>query len=536
MFRKPPASVERRRGRWLMAALGCGLTVSAGVAVAATPAIPIESTGPKPTLPVFIGKAAKSDPVPGVPPAWQSPFMATNPRNSVHNDSWQSDNYTQLSGPLGHRLKTLSTGIGRDCITLSFNRQGQLISSCSDLTHGAALYLLNPRTLATLAFMQLPYVPPAKGTDPATNTTGGAYFYLDNHGRVVIGASNRHILVVALEHVGGKPEFKQVADYDPTPCLTPGDPIPSVLPDAQGRLWFVGRYHGAVGVLDPSTGKCRSVILHEEIENSFAVGRDSAYIVTDKAMYKFHAGKNLLPHQIWRMKYRNIGIQKPGQINAGSGTTPTLIGPLNGQGSKGVPSYVAIADNANHMDVVVYRTANRLRSGQARTVCTVPVFKPGHGADENSLISMGRSLIVENNYGYVLQKWNDIIAGGIKVGGNLGLVSSPGMDRIDIDKNGHGCHIVWTNNKVRTASAVAKGDTANGLIYTYEKPKDGPSGVWYWAALDYRSGRVVWMRQAGHGGLYNNHYSGIAIGRNPQSGKTSLYLGGIGGIMAVRDQ
>jgi hypothetical protein len=99
MFRKPPASVQRRRGRWLMAAVGCGLTVSAGIAVAATPAIPIESTGPKPTLPVFIGKAVGSDPVPGVASAWQNPFMATNPRNSVHNDSWQATTTRSSAAP-----------------------------------------------------------------------------------------------------------------------------------------------------------------------------------------------------------------------------------------------------------------------------------------------------------------------------------------------------------------------------------------------------------------------------------------------------
>src|SRR5262249_42594632 len=158
------------------------------------------------------------------------------------------------------------------------------------------------------------------------------------------------------------------------------------------------RYHGAVGVLDPTSGKCRSVILHEEIENSFAIGKDGEYIVTDKAMYKFQAGRSLVPHVVWRMEYRNSGVQKPGQINAGSGTTPTLIGSLRGK-STHLPSYVAIADNGNRMDVVVYRTANHLSAGQSRTVCTVPVFGPGHGADENSLISMGRSLIVENNYG-----------------------------------------------------------------------------------------------------------------------------------------
>jgi hypothetical protein len=151
---------------------------------------------------------------------------------------------------------------------------------------------------------------------------------------------------------------------------------------------------------------------------------------------------------------------------------------------------------------------------------------------------MGRSLIVENNYGYSLTAFNDVIGGGVKVGGNLGLLSAPGMDRIDIAPDGSGCHIVWKNTTIRTPSAVAKGDTANGLIYTYEKvrdPKQPGAGVWYWTALDYRSGRVVFKRVAGHGGLYNNHYAGIALGRNPGTGRTTLYLGGIGGIVALRD-
>jgi hypothetical protein len=518
-------------------ALACVLLFPVAGA-AATPATPIQSTGPSPTLPHFIGRAAIPHPVPGIVPAWQNPFMAPNPVNSVHNDAWQSDNYTTVSGPLGRRPQTLSTAIGRDCITLTFDRRGRLVSTCTDLTHGPALYLLDPRTLATLAFRQLPFVPPPAGTNPALNTTGGAYFYLDNRDRVVVAASNRHILVIAVHDTGNSPGFEQVADYDPTPCLPSGDRMPSVLPDAEGRLWFVGRYQGAVGVLDPRTGRCRSVILHEEIENSFATAKDGVYIVTNKAMYKFRAGANLRPRRIWSMRYRNVGVQKTGQINAGSGTTPTLIGPTPGSGSADIPQYVAITDNADPMDVVVYRAGDRLRRGQRRVVCQIPAFRKGASADENSLISIGRSLIVENNYGYSLQAWNDVIAGGIKVGGNLGLVSAPGMDRIDIAADGSSCRIVWRNNTVRTPSAVTKGDSANGLIYTYTKPKDPGqpgAGVWYWTALDYRSGRIVWERVAGHGGLYNNHYSGIAIGRSSRTGKTTLYLGGVGGIMALRD-
>ncbi len=535
------AQIGGRRGRWLTATVAAGLVVFSGaeLATATTPATPIQTTGPAPSLPSFIGKAAKSDPVMGVQTAWQDPFMAKNPGNSVHNDAWQSDNYTQWGGPLGRHPQVFSTGIGRDCITLSFDRKGNLISTCSDLPDGPGLYLLNSHTLATLAFKQLPYIKPPAGTDPATNTTGGAYFYLDNHGRVVLAASNHHILVIKETDTAGRPGFKQVADYNPGACLSTGDRIPSVLPDEQGRLWFVGRYEGAVGTLNPQTGKCHSVILHEQIENSFAVANDGTYVVTDKAMYKFAAGKSGEPKQIWRVRYDNIGKQKPGQINAGSGTTPTLIG--SGHGS--TPAYVAIADNGEQLHVDVYRTASKLSHGEKRTVCTVPVFKRGFGADENSLVSMDNSLIAENNYGYVLQKFNDVIPDGpgkplIPVGGNLGLVSQPGMDRIDINRDGDGCHVAWRNNTIRTPSAVTKGDTVNGLIYTYQKVKDPGSpgsGVWYWTAINYRTGKTVWMRRSGYGGLYNNHYSGIAIARDPVTGKPTLYLGGVGGIVGLRD-
>ena len=59
----------------------------------------------------------------------------------------------------------------------------------------------------------------------------------------------------------------------------------------------------------------------------------------------------------------------------------------------------------------------------------------GASDTENSIIAMGRSLIVENNYGYDLQKWNDVIGGGVQIGGDLNLVSSPGMIRVDVNNH-----------------------------------------------------------------------------------------------------
>ena len=85
----------------------------------------------------------------------------------------------------------------------------------------------------------------------------------------------------------------------------------------------------------------------EEIQNSFAVAEDGVYIVSDKRIYRFKAGRKGMPRVIWKKRYPNSGMVKPSQVNAGSGTTPTIM--------KG--GYVAIADNADPMNVVVYRNA-----------------------------------------------------------------------------------------------------------------------------------------------------------------------------------
>ena len=205
----------------------------------------------------------------------------------------------------GASRRSSRPSFGRACITLTFDRKGRLIGSCISLTEGPALYMFDPDTLDILAFRQLPFVPPPAGTNPALNTTGGAYFYLDRKDRVVSATTDRKILVVKEAKKDGQPVFRRVAEYDPRPCLQPGERMPSVLPDYKGRLWFVGRQRGTIGVLDPedrsaAARSCSS----EEIENSFAIARDGAYIVTDKAMYKLRARSNLKPRVVWSARYR----------------------------------------------------------------------------------------------------------------------------------------------------------------------------------------------------------------------------------------
>jgi hypothetical protein len=229
-------------------------------------------------------------------------------------------------------------------------------------------------------------------------------------------------------------------------------------------------------------------------------------------MYRFGLTKRGVPKVAWKSKYKNVGIQKPGQFNAGTGTTPTV---MHG-------GYVAITDNADPMNVVVYRKATRLKRGQKRVVCEQPVFGQGASDTENSLLAAGRSLIVENNYGYILG------------GTSPSNLSVPGMARVDVNAKGTGCKLVWTSTTEHTPSVVPKISLKNGLIYTFteeQDPANPATDVWSWTALDYRTGATAWKRIAGLGTTYNNPYAGIALG---QDGK-SAFLGGVGGVMAISD-
>jgi hypothetical protein len=221
------------------------------------------------------------------------------------------------------------------------------------------------------------------------------------------------------------------------------------------------------------------------------------YIPTNQKLYRFVAGPNGMPKISWSITYPNNGVSKPGQLDAGTGTTPVISG-----------SYVGIDDNADPTDVVIYRTSD------GRQVCRVPVFKKGQSADENAMIAAGGSYLIENNYGYQ----NPTNAQGSSS-------SAPGFARVDIK----GCRVVWTNTSVRVPSVVSKLSLTDGLVYTYAYVP-GPASPWYWTALDFRTGRVVYQVLAGNGLGYNNNYSGIAI-----SPTGTEYVGTLGGIVLLRD-
>ncbi|MEA2401143.1 MAG: hypothetical protein QOK00_1546 [Thermoleophilaceae bacterium] len=488
-----------------LAALGL-IAAIAPAAVAATP-IP-QNQAELSGLPVFTGHKAKPHPVPA-PRVPRHPFMAPNGRNAVHNDAYQTDTYRN-SGPLGgSNMRVFSQsidgagGIGSCGITIAFDKRGRLITTCISAT-SVELRLMDTN-LNTIASHQLPprIIPP--GVNPL-QSPGGAYFYVDNKDRAVVSIG-RQIFVVAIR--GNT--LVRVKTYDLSSVVAADDQLNSALPDWSGRLWFVTRQHGVVGALDPASGRVLGTYrTGEAIGNSFAMDETGGvFVVTDKAQYRFDAKRSGKPKLSWRVKYDNVGIQKPGQFDAGSGTTPTLMG----------KQYLSIADNAARMQVVVLRRARHLRRGQRRVVCEQPVFRKGAGATENSIIATGRSMIVENNYGYAPPP--DATSGG--------KTTEPGVVRVDIKRNGKGCRTVWNSSEI-SPSTVPKLSLANGLIYIYTKPKGLPD-AWYLTTVDFYTGKTVWSRLIGTGLLFNVHYAGLTI-----SPKGVLYAGVLGGTVGVMDR
>ncbi|MFF7092540.1 hypothetical protein ACFY9A_09085 [Streptomyces rubradiris] len=516
-------------------ALAFALALAAGTAVAAphpASADPIPKAPGHRLVDAYAGAPAAVRPLPGARPP-QHPYLAPNGRSGMHADGWGSAT-SPWSGPLGARPRADSERmalLGGECATVTFDRAGRVVTVCGTFT-GFLVKLLDPRSLATLAEYELPQRPSTVEAITRLDfsrifkdTSGGAYAYLDHEDRLVLADSRQHIVRLAhRQRADGGWEFTVTDDWDlgalvPHDCATWADPYPdgscdpvtSVMPDWQGRIWWVTR-QGRVGTVDPATGTIRSVRLDgEEIQNSFSVAADGVSIVTDHALYEFTAAADGTPAVVWRQTYDRGTGTKPGSVNQGSGTTPDIFG----DGGR----YVAITDNADdRMHVLVYRRGADVPAGR-RLVCEVPVFAPGASTTDNSLISWGDSLVVENNYGY--ENVSSLTFGRSVVGG---------VTRIDVRPDGSGCETVWESGE-RSPSVVPKLSTGNGLIYLYTKDPDGLGvDAWYLTAVDFRTGQTRWKRLVGTGVGYDNNWAPITVGPDG-----TAYIGVFNGLAAVRD-
>ncbi|WP_055700915.1 hypothetical protein [Streptomyces silaceus] len=480
----------------------------------------------------YQGAPADARPLPGTKPP-QHPYLAANGRSGMHADAAGSGTYP-WSGPLGKRPAVDSekmAALGGECATVTFDRAGRIVTVCGTFT-GFLVKLLDPKTLDTLAEYKLPQRPSTVEAITRLDfskifkdTSGGAYSYLDNEDRLVLADSRQHVVRLAHEQApDGTWRFVVDKEWDltahvPHDCVSwtnlyPSgecDPVTSVMPDWEGRIWWVTR-QGRIGTVDPRTDEIRSIRLKgEEIQNSFSVAEDGVSIVSDHALYSFRAAADGTPEAVWRQTYDRGTGTKPGSVNQGSGTTPDLFGEHG--------DYVAITDNADdRMNVLVYRRGADVPE-EKRLVCKVPVFGSGASTTDNSLITWGDSLVVENNYGY--ENVASLTLGRSVVGG---------VSRIDVREDGSGCDTAWESD-VRSPSTVPKLSTANGLLYFYTKePNSLGIDAWYLTAVDFRTGGTKWKRLAGTGLAYDNNWAPVTLGPDG-----TAYVGVFNGLVAVRD-
>ncbi|MFR9754102.1 hypothetical protein ACL02S_24115, partial [Nocardia sp. 004] len=156
------------------------LAVALATVAAPAAAVPVPPGPAGPDIPQFLGTPATANPITGIPPIPQNPYLAPNGDSGVHNDGWMSDTYTR-PGPLGLAPQTNSLLLGDLCISAAFDRAGRIVATCLGLDPG--LFLIDPATMTVLGKHALEGRSAADVLKPgaALNSGGGVYFYLDNH-------------------------------------------------------------------------------------------------------------------------------------------------------------------------------------------------------------------------------------------------------------------------------------------------------------------------------------------------------------------
>lgn len=483
--------------------------------------------------PGFFGEAATANPLDdeGNIDVPQHPYLADEGTNGMHGNSYNTDTYDYM-GPLGINpvVKSRSMNVfGGLVATLMFDSKGRIMCISGNVV-GFRLLLIDADTLEILAETRLPQrastVEAIKTFDfdkISSDTSGGAYCHLLKGDRPIIGNSDNVIQIYYIDETSGKPEWKIEKEWDISSYLPEGSYLTDALPDYDGNIWFVTR-PGEVGYIDAETEEVKLMTLeNEEIQNTLAISEDGIYIVSDTAMYRFDISKDGTPYYTWRTAYDRGTTLKPGAINQGSGTTPTLLDvPVydkDGKDAKqtGIRKLCAITDNADsRVNIVIY---DRLTG---EIVDEVPLFTEGKSVSENSIVAYGRSFIVENNYsesgaGFLVKN----------------PTSEPGVTRIDMNYNCTEAFIVWESEEA-SATVVPKMSTENGILYLYTRVQneDIPKKAvaWYLTAVDFRTGETLYKVFTGCGKNWNNSYGPITIGPNGKA-----YVGVFNGLISVED-
>lgn len=507
-------------------ALAVALPASAVSAPAAAPG-PVASSQNPGAGPAFTGHPSRPRPLPGN--ARYFPLVS-----DMHGDGGNT-NSSRYAGPTG---TDPATGSAEAALSpLLWDGAGRLTAGYVNTRSGSpvdAVAAVNPSTLAVTA----------EWDAPAGQALNFGYMYQNVRDQVLVTSRQGHVYVIQRRDSSGKPSFGLIRDVDLVTdgVLGRGQSLMNAAFDAAGNIWFttggivgLGQNPGTsvtVGYIPPDGVSSSVNVPGQAVENGIAVSGTTAYVVTGPVatdnsnvtgtMYAFAPGGAAGVRKVWSQDYAAGDAVKPGGFARGSGATPTLLG----------NRYVAITDNANNqINLLVYRQ-RAARDGQRQLVCSTPLFSAGASANDIGLVGEdagGRdSVVVLNDF-----KAPKFQAKPADINGSYNNMNpmAPGVEKLAVADNGGTCPVQWnTPARIKSVPVLS---TATGLLYGYtQDPALAVKGtyVWYFTALDYRTGAVAWKARAGAGGTYNDEYKAAAIGPDG-----TLYQGIQNGIATLRD-
>ncbi|MDX6643959.1 MAG: hypothetical protein QOD76_1921, partial [Solirubrobacteraceae bacterium] len=210
----------------------------------------------------------------------------------------------------------------------------------------------------------------------------------------------------------------------------------------------------------------------ERISNSLAADEDGGiYPVTDHAQYRIDfAGGRLA--QAWRAEYETGGGSGGARLDAGSGSTPTVMG-TDPRDDK----FVVITDGAPVANLTLFWRGAippdwpGLPGRDRRIACVAPQNFGDPAAkstiSEQSVVVRGYASYVVNNalgldaaYGLLPDALRPASAAIIPPG-----TEPHGMQRTDWDPRSRTCRSVWANRRVSIPNGVPSASAASGMVY-----------------------------------------------------------------------
>jgi hypothetical protein len=508
---------------------GSSLLVAALLALPLRPALADTLATPPPIPPSqsvdgsasYIGAPATANPLP------QKTQYA--PLQSLMHADGGNTNTSDFPGPLGNNPPIVTSAEVGSLAPFMWESANRLTTGCAVRVAGVTQYCVAAVDPSTLS-VEARWFAPDSG-----QTLQLAYMAMTADDQILAISRQGHIYVVQRSDGATGPTFTTLRDIDllGQGVVGPGDILLAAMFDAAGNIWFTtGGILGikdqpqpntTMGYVDPAGGVHSMQIPGQVVENGIAMDANTMYMVTGPPstvktdgvgyMDAFTAGPQGSIKTLWQQAYDAGSVKnqptgttgKPGGFARGSGSTPTLLG----------HQYVAITDNAdNQIHLNVYRLNGNPNSAN-RQVCSVPLFTPGASANDIGTIGFrdGGSFGVVALNDYDALPINMVNPFSNDPTYNNMNQMAPGVERVNVSSTGT-CSVAWNNQSVRIKS-VPFLSTATGLIYAYtQDPTLASQGqfVWYFIALDAKTGNVAWEIRTGAGGSYNDSYEPGSLG------------------------